>query len=224
MDEKKLIISPTVFTRDGSLPDPVQEILRADPKSNLGKAIREIRHHLMGFDGARDAFADLVDRLCSAVVLESKIYCKVIRADGSIEDYGLQPCHRVVTTAGVNALVQAILNAFTLPNFKFHANGTSNTAPAIGDTALTTEITTQYNPINVRATGSQTTGSSNNIYHTSGTNLIQAGPVTIQEWGLLSQAAVGGGTLWDHKLVGPFTLNTGDSLNTVYDCQFNAGG
>jgi hypothetical protein len=103
----------------------------------------------------------------------------------------------------------------TVQNFKYHGIGTSSQSIAESDTGCVTELTTQYNPDNTRATGSQTNNGAN-IYRTVGTNTVDAN-VTIQEFCLMSQAATGGGTMWTRILTGGIALSSGDSLQTTYD-------
>jgi hypothetical protein len=130
---------------------------------------------------------------------------------------------RVVTTAGVEAIVDAFQNTFELENFNFHAIGTGATAEAVGDTALVTELTTEYNPDNTRATGSQGEGASANIYQSVGTNTVDSA-VGIQEHGLMSQAATGGGVLLDRTQFSVVNLGNGDSLESTYELTVAAGG
>lgn len=129
---------------------------------------------------------------------------------------------RVVTTAGVNFIVDAFQNIVELEILKFHGIGTGAVAEAVGDTALGTELTTQYNPDNTRATGSLTEGGSANVYRTVGTNTVDAA-AAITEHGILSQAATGGGTLLDRSVFSVVNLANGDSLQTTYDLTVSAG-
>jgi hypothetical protein len=151
-------------------------------------------------------------------------HLRKICQDGTVLDYGVAS-HRLITTAGVNKIV-AGLNATdtaTFSVFKFHAFGTGAVAPAITDTALGTEFTTQYNPDNTRPTGSQTTGGSSNVYRTVGTFTPDAS-ASPTEMGLMSQAATGGGTLLDRFTFTAIPLNgTGDALQTTVDITFPAG-
>lgn len=152
------------------------------------------------------------------------LHLRKLCADGRVLDLGIAS-HLLVTTAGVNKIV-AGLNAgdtATFSLFKFHGFGTGATAPAVGDTALQTEATTQYNPDSTRPTGSQTVGGSNNIYRTVGTFTPDAA-YSPTEMGLLSQAATGGGTLLDRFTFTAVALNgSGDSLQTTVDITFPAG-
>ena len=148
----------------------------------------------------------------------------VIRGNGDIEDYGLVSM-RVVTTAGVNYLVDALQNLTEPENLKFHGIGTGTNAEAIGDTALQTELTTEYNPNSTRATGSLTEGASANIFRTVGTNTLDSGTPAVTEHGIFSQAATGGGTLLDRSTFAAINLvgANGDSLQSTYDLTIAAG-
>lgn len=139
-----------------------------------------------------------------------------------IEDYGVLS-RQVVTTAGVGFLVDAFQNTKELENLKYHGYGTGGTAEASGDTALVTELTTQYATDNTRPTGTTTEGASANIYRSVGT-LDPDSAVAITEHGLFDQAANSGGTLWDRSLFSVINVSaSGDTLETTYDCTFAAG-
>ncbi len=130
---------------------------------------------------------------------------------------------RVVTTAGVNFIVDAFQNTVELEDLKYHGIGTGSTAEAAGDTALVTELTTEYTG-NVRATGTTTEGASANIYRTVGTNTLDGTPgAALREHGIFSQAATGGGTLLDRTVYAAITLSSGDSLQSTYDHTQTAG-
>ena len=126
--------------------------------------------------------------------------------------------HNRIVNAGETYMRDDFNNATgsaDITNIKYHGVGTSATADAETDTGCTTELTTQYNPDNTRATGSQTTGGAN-IYQTVGTNTVDAS-VTLQEFCLFTAAS--SGTVWSH--VAPFSggsvsLASGDSIQTTY--------
>jgi len=145
-----------------------------------------------------------------------------IRPDGEVIDYGLASL-RVVTTAGVNYIVGVFAGTGSLANLKYHGIGTGSTAEATTDTALVTELTTQYNPDNVRATGTTATGASANVYRTVATNTVDA-TAAVTEHGIFSQAATGGGTLLDRSVFSVINLASGDGLASTYDLTFAAGG
>jgi hypothetical protein len=147
------------------------------------------------------------------------LYIDHIR-DGQVIWHTSVPIPNQIVNAGETALRDCFggtgtPTCTTVQNFKFHGIGTSSQAIAETDTGCVTELTTQYNPDNTRATGSQTNNGAN-VYRTVGTNTVDAA-VTIQEFCLMSQAATGGGTMWTRILTGAIALSSGDSLQTTYD-------
>lgn len=154
--------------------------------------------------------------LTGVTVMHSELRAFVRHADGSVTDYGVVSRH-VVTTAGKNYLAACFPNTNEPENLKYHGFGTGTTAAAVGDTALQTELTTQYNPDNTRPTGSQS--SSTNTYQTAGTLTPDSGgTIAVTEQGIFSQAATGGGTLLDRNVFAAINLvgGSGDSLTTTY--------
>jgi len=151
----------------------------------------------------------------------------VAKWDGDLEE--LQPLGlaslRVITDTGVAFVVDAFQNTTELENLKFHGMGTGGTAEAASQTALVTELTTEYNPNSTRATGT-TTETSANIYRTVGTNTIDSGTPAITEHGIFSQAATGGGTMWDRSLFSAINLvgANADGIQFTYDATFTSGG
>lgn len=170
--------------------------------------------------GARQV---LTARVLDLPTMYGSLWARVVRANGVEVDYGLASL-RVVTTAGCNYMVSNGFLSTGLANMKFHGVGTGTNAEASSDTALQTELTTQYNPASTRATGSQAVGGSNNIYATTGTNTSSTNGVAVTEHGIFTQAATGGGTLLDRSVFSVVTLNTGDSIQTPYQFTCTAGG
>jgi hypothetical protein len=168
--------------------------------------------------GVRRALAGRVMRLSN---FYGSLYLTKIAADGEVVELGLASM-RVVTTAGVGFIVDAFQNSTEVENLKYHGIGTGTNAEAVGDTALQTELTTQYQTDNTRATGSTTEGASANIYRSVGTNTVDA-TVAITEHGILSQAAVGGGVLLDRSVFSAVNMVSADSLQSTYDLTFTAG-
>lgn len=153
------------------------------------------------------------------------LWGRVIKGNGEVIDLGLMSL-RVVTTAGVNKLV-ACMNAgdtTTFTTFKYHGFGTGTTNESSSDTALVTELTTEYATNSTRPTGTQTTGGSSNVYRSVATLSPDSGGVlAITEHGLFSANA--SGTLWDRSKFSAYNLDSaaGDSLQVTYDCTFAAG-
>lgn len=129
---------------------------------------------------------------------------------------------RVVTTTGAGFIVDAFQNIVELENMKFHGFGTGGAAEAVGNTALTTELTTEYAVNSTRPTGSQTEASAT-VYRTVGT-LSPDASVAITEHGIFDQAATGGGVLLDRTLFSVVNLvGSADSLQATYDFTVTAG-
>lgn len=146
---------------------------------------------------------------------------RVHRADGTWVNYGTVG-YRVITSAGVGYLVDAWQNSTEVENLKYHGCGTGTTAEASGDTALVTESTTALNPDSTRATGTQTEAAAN-IIQSVGTVTFDAS-AAITEHGLFSQAATGGGSLWDRTVFSAINVASGDSIQFTYQGTLSAGG
>lgn len=142
--------------------------------------------------------------------------------EGRQQDFGLASC-RVVTTAGVNYIVDAFQNLVEPENLRYHGIGTGTNAEAVGNTALQTELTTQYQTDNTRPTGTTGEQAGNaNVYETTATITVDAS-VAITEHGIFSQAATGGGTLLDRSVFAAVNLASGESLQATYQLTFTAG-
>lgn len=151
------------------------------------------------------------------------LWLTLIRGDGEPIPYGLASL-RVVTTAGVGYIVDAFQNTTELENMKFHGYGTGTTAEAAGDTALVTELTTQYATDSTRPTGTTTEGASANIYRTVATlSPDSGGTIAVTEHGVFSASSAG--VLLDRSVFSAVNLVAGsDSLQTTYDLTFPSGG
>lgn len=185
--------------------------------SHLGQLVRDVIKFVPDSEQRRE----LLDRLSGCLVLESNLSLCIFRANGHIEDLG-DVGWKSVTTAGVNYIVDAFQNSVELEILKYHGIGTGSTAENITDTALVTELTTEYTG-NVRATGSLTEGASANIYRTVGTNTLDGTPgAALREHGIFSASTVG--TLLDRTVFAAINLSSGDGLQSTYDLTCNAGG
>lgn len=139
-----------------------------------------------------------------------------------VKEYGLLSL-RVVTTAGVNFLVDGFQGLQNIALLRYHGIGTNNTAESTGDVALNTELTTQLTPASTRAAGTQVEGASQNIFRTVGSNVVNTS-VTVVEHGIFSQQATGGGSLLDRSVFAGIGLVNGNTLQTTYDFTIAAGG
>lgn len=159
--------------------------------------------HLMGH---------LYTRLFGNPVLLGALYVRVRKADGEIIDYGCAG-RRVVTTAYVQLLtdeLQASVAAHS--TLKYHAVGTGNTAEAVGDTTLVTEVET-------RTSGTQAENAAN-IYESVGT-ITATGARAIVEHGVFSASTAG--TLLDRTVFSVVNLATNDSIQCTYRLTLTAG-
>ena len=215
------------------------------PTTDLGKLIKTSLRYLPA-----DLAEELLETVKRSVVMQSALSLKVIRLiDGSvrattckhwyeysvlgttatcmlcssrfvIEDYG-EVGNKVVTTVGVGYIVDAFQNSVELENMKYHGLGTGSTAEAAGDTALVTELTTEYTG-NVRATGT-TTEASATVYETVATNTLDGTPgAALREHGVFSASSAG--VLLDRTVYSAITLSSGDGLQSTYDLTCSAGG
>lgn len=141
---------------------------------------------------------------------------------GAVTDFGLLSA-RVVTDAGVAYIVDAWQNIVELENMKYHGFGTGTTAEAAGQTALVTELTTEYVSDNTRPTGTTTEGATGNIYRTVATlSPDSGGTLAITEHGVFS--ATSAGTLLDRSKFSAINLVAGsDSLQTTYELTLTSG-
>ena len=151
-----------------------------------------------------------------------ELHILLIRADGEEIDYGVVS-RRVITDAGVAFLVDDWdADTTDITTMNYHGCGTGVGAEAAGDTALGTESTTALNPDSTRATGTKSQPAANQL-RSIGTLTFDAG-AAITEHGLLSQAATGGGTLWDRSVFSAINVTSGDSIQFTYTCTLSSGG
>lgn len=160
-------------------------------------------------------------KLTGVVTITSELAIRAKLA-GEWIDFGVVS-RRVVTDAGVAFIVDDWDNsAVTLANMNYHGCGTGTNAEAAGDTALQTESTTVLNPDSTRATGTRSQPAANQ-YRSVGT-LTFDGSAAVTEHGLLSQAATGGGTLWDRSVFTAINVASGDSIQFTYTATLTSGG
>ena len=151
-----------------------------------------------------------------------RLYATVIRANGQIEHLGLLST-KLITDAGVAFLVDDWDNdAQDITSMHFHGCGTGTNAESASDTALQTESTTALNPDSTRATGTESQPAANQL-RTVGTVTFDAS-AAITEHGIFSQAATGGGTLWDRSVFSVINVVSADSIQFTYTCTVSAGG
>lgn len=132
----------------------------------------------------------------------------------------------VITTAGVNylaALWAAANDTNTIRNFKYQGIGTGTGSESTSDTALGTELTSEYNPDSTRATGTLSNPSAN-VIQCVATNTLDSGTPAVTELGWFSASS--SGTLWDRFKFSAINLTgaNGDGLQGTTKATFAAGG
>jgi hypothetical protein len=149
----------------------------------------------------------------------------LIKGDtGERVNYGLLS-YRVITDTGVTFMRDDFNNnAQDITTLNFHGCGTGTGNEAAGDTGLGTESTTALNPDNTRATGTRSTPAANQ-FRSIGTLTFDAN-TAVTEHGILSQAATGGGTLWDRSKFAAINVDgsVGDSIQFTYTLTLTSGG
>ena len=148
-----------------------------------------------------------------------------ISPDGEPLDLGLASL-KVVTDTGVKFICDDFnAGAQDVSTMKFHGFGTGTGSELATNTALGTELTTQYNPDSTRPTGSQasagTTGSA--TYTTVATlSPDSGGTIAVTEHGIFSASS--SGTLLDRSVFAAVNLVAGaDSLQATYVLTVNSG-
>lgn len=130
---------------------------------------------------------------------------------------------RVVTTAFVNYLRDDLANAAggaDISTFKYHECGTTNTAEAIGDTALIAPCTTVLNPDSTRAVGTQV-NSVAKTYSSVGI-LTFDGAAAVVEHGIFNATSTG--ILLDRTVFSAVNVASGDSIQFTYTLTISDGG
>lgn len=215
-----------LLRRDPTVPDYLRNWT---PKTGLGRSVMKALPYL-----PHDLVLELIERIAAAGIMESELHATVLRGLGLakrglipmrevvVENYGIVST-RVVTDVGVAYIVDAFENLVEPELMKFHGIGTGSTAEAAADTALVTELTTEYNPNSTRATGT-TAETSANIFQSVGTNTLDSGTPALREHGLFSASSAG--VLMDRSVYASITLTgaNGDALQTDYRLTFTSGG
>lgn len=160
----------------------------------------------------------------TGVIGVGRLYASVIRGNGGVEHLGLIAT-KVITDTGVTFLRDDWnANAQDFTTFNFHGCGTGTGTEATTDTALGTESTTALNPDSTRATGTRSVPATNQL-RSVGTLTFDA-DTAVTEHGLFSQAATGGGTLWDRSKFAAINVvgASGDSIQFTYTGTLSSGG
>jgi len=189
------------------------------PKTELGLIARQCFKYLPA-----ELAGELLEQISRVVIMSSTLSLKVYKHPDywgpKVEDWGTVS-YRKITTAGVNALVDAYAGGSTMQIFKFHGIGTGSAAEANTDTKLVVEALTEYTTANTRGTGTTVEGASANIFKSVATNMLSAS-LLIGEHGIFSVVTASTGVLWDRHVTGGNVINPSDTLETTYNCTVSA--
>ena len=154
-----------------------------------------------------------IARKFGVATITGKLKATLIRADGSIINYGVLG-YRQVTTAFVNFVVDNLITDTTeFGDFKFHDSGVGVTGENITDT----DIETTDNES--REAGTQVEDDADD-YQSVGT-ITYSGTLAITEHGLFS--IVTGGTLMDRTVFSAINVESTDSIQFTYTINIPAG-
>lgn len=154
-------------------------------------------------------------------LIRGTVDARILYGDGTQVDLGRIGAY-LYTNAGMAYVAGAVSGATTTPsNMKYGGFGTGTTAAAATQTALVTEISSDYATASTRPTGTQsrsTTSVTNDTYKCVATCSPTAS-VAITEFGLFDQAATGGGTMLDREVFSAINLTSSDSLQMTLTFQ-----
>jgi hypothetical protein len=169
------------------------------------------RGYLSGWLG--NHIAKLVTFVFGIPTLTAELQGKLIRADGTMLDYGTLG-YKVVTTAFAEFVVDQLQTETSVfGDFKYHDSGVGVTAEAAGNTDIETTDGES------RATGTQTEGTS--VQYQSVGTIAYTTTKAITEHGLFNAST--GVTLMDRTVFSAINVVNGDSIQFTYTLTVSAG-
>lgn len=180
-----------------------------DRRPSLAWRLRNFPHFWRGL------WRLLVSRYLGIATMYGTLSIKVMRRDGTIEDYGIVT-YRAITDEHVAHIATALAGTTTrISDYDYHDAGTGTTAEAAGDTALVTPYGGS------RASGTPSNPASNQ-YRSVGT-ISFSGSFAITEHGLFS-AASATDELLDRSVFSAINVVSGDSIQFTYTATYTSGG
>lgn len=147
------------------------------------------------------------------IKIKGRIDFKITRLDGSIEEWSV---NNLITSAGKAQLALLAGDASATP-FTYLALGSSSTAPAVGNTTLGTEISTNGFQ-RASATVSRTTTTVTNDTLQLNKVFTATGSHTVEEVGIFNAAS--SGTLLGRALTTTRTFVSGETYEVTYKVIF----
>lgn len=159
--------------------------------------------------------ARLFSKMTGIITSTGSLRATKYKANGQVVNFGTV-AYGLVTTAFVQFLVdQMQVESTLIGDFKYHDSGVGTTAAAIGDTDIETTDG------EARATGTQTEGTTADIYKSVGT-ISYTTTKAITEHGIFN--ALTGVTLLDRHVFSAINVVNGDSIEFTYELTVNDGG
>jgi hypothetical protein len=213
--------APQIMRKDLWVPeDLMAQVRQFNPKTEFGKIVQKVLQYIPDAELANE----LIDRITSIVVMESKLFLDITRVNGRVERYGMVS-YKAVTTTGVEFLCkefQSTNPTAAIAKFNWHAIGTSSGAESTGSTALGGELTSANLNYVARSSGTSTQSAAN-VYQTVGNTTVDTAQ-TIYEHGIFNSSVISSGSLWDRSQFAVVSLSSGDSIQTDYRLTITAGG
>lgn len=147
--------------------------------------------------------------------VKGRIHFKITRKDGSIEEWSVD---NLITSAGKAAIAGLVGNTGAITAFSYLAVGSSNTAPAVGQTALIGELTTLGFARAVATISRQNTNVTNDTLQFIYT-WTASGTATIEEVGIFNASSAG--IMLGRGLTTSKSLVSGDTLQITYQVIFS---
>lgn len=187
-------------------------LIRADGSHIHGGIYREVREFARHpISWWRCKFEQLKPHFPWLAAMGFAAFLRLVQQD----DSQLVPMLGIVTTVGIQFEMTAFVSGSNpLTNMKYHDCGTGSAAPNISDTGLQAAFG------GARVSGAQSNPTSTQFQ--SQATIIFPSSITVTEWGLFS--ALTSGTLWDRRLVGPYTMGANESIQFTYLMNGTAGG
>lgn len=146
--------------------------------------------------------------------VKGRIHFKITRKNGEVEEWFMD---NLITSVGKAAIAGLVGNTGGITAFTYLAVGTSNTAPAIGQTALVGELTT-LGFARAAATVSRTTTTVTNDTLQLVYTWTASGTATIEEVGIFNASS--SGVMLGRALTTSKALISGDTLQITYQVIF----
>jgi len=159
--------------------------------------------------------AALFSKTFGIVTFRPRLKARLIKADGTVVDYGTIGIGRLVTTVFCEDMVDELIAETTAwGDYKFHDSGVGVTGANISDTDIETTDGES------RVAGTQVEASSV-IYRSVGT-IAYTTTKAITEHGLFN--IITGGILMDRHTFSAINVDNGDSIQFTYELTCTAGG